>query len=169
MKLLGLLLAVTLAAATNLHAGAKKPPPVSIRFYGEAGREGGNFSEKVTLLGSGRQVFMASMPLVTEAEVRSFYPFPAKDGTSGAYLRLDDHGMRVLQQHTLANRSSYVLVFFNGRHLVDIFIDKPVRDDIAYIPSGLTASDIEFLDMAFPRYGHEDEKPAGKKKKAASE
>jgi hypothetical protein len=171
MKLLGLLLAVALAAAANAHAAAQKPPPVSIRFYGEAGREGGNFSEKANLLANGREVYMGSMPLVTEHEVRSFHVFPSprNDGTMAAYLRLDDHGTRLLQQHTQANRGSYILVFFNGRHLVDLYIGKAVRDDIAYIPSGLTQTDVEFLEMAFPRYGHEDEKPAGKKKKPASE
>jgi hypothetical protein len=165
MKPLALLLALLLAAVANVHAGAKKQPPVSIRFYGEAGAEGGNFSEKVTLLHSGRQTHMGSMPLLTEHEVRSFYPFTAKNGTMGAYLRLDDHGTRLLEQHTMSRRGSYLIVFFNGRHVVDLYVDKAVRDGIATIPSGLTPQDIEFLDMALPRYGHEDEKPAGRQKK----
>jgi len=171
MKSLGLLLAVFIATMANVHAAAKKPPPVSIRIYGEAGMEGGNFSEKVTLLNSGKETYMGSMELVSEHDVKSFYPFPAKDGTFGAYLRLDDHGARLLEQHTMANRSTYLIVFFNGRHLTDLYISKAVHDGIAYIPSGLTATDIEFLDVAFPRYGHEDEKPAGKKKpeKAAAQ
>jgi hypothetical protein len=158
-----LVLALCAVAILPLHAGAKKPPAVSIRFYGEAGSEGGNFSDKVTLLANGRETYMTAMPLITEREVKSFYPFPAKDGTMGTYLRLDDHGMRLLEQHTMSKRSTYLLVFFNGRHIVDLYVDKAVHDGIAIIPRGLTPTDIEFLDVTFPRYGHEDEKPAGKK------
>jgi hypothetical protein len=162
MKPFRLVLALCAVVILPLHAGAKKPPAVSVRFYGEAGAEGGNFSDKVTLLANGRETYMSAMPLITEHEIRSFYPFPAKDGTMGAYFRLDDHGLRTYEQHTMAKRGSYVLVFFNGRHMVDLYVNKAVHDGIATIPSGLSPTDIELLDVTFPRYGHEDQKPIGK-------
>ena len=167
MKALRLALVLCMAAAAALQAGAKKTPAVSIRYYGEAGSEGGNFSDKVTLQ-SGKQTYMSSMPLVTEREIKTFYPFPAKDGSMGAYFWLDAHGSRTFEQHTMANRGSYVLVFFNGRHVVDLYVDKAVHSGRVVIPGGLTQSDIELLDMTFPRYGHEGEKPAGKLKKPAA-
>ncbi|MGH8048974.1 MAG: hypothetical protein ACREKL_17165 [Chthoniobacterales bacterium] len=163
MKSVRLALALCVAVAATLHAGAKKPAPVSIRFYGEAGAEGGNFSDKVTLIQNGRETYMGSMPLITEREILTFSSFPAKDGTFGAYFWLDDHGTRLLEQHTMSRRGTYVIVFFNGTHLLDEYVDKPVHDGIATIPSGLTQKDIDLLDMTFPRFGHDGEKPALKR------
>jgi hypothetical protein len=162
MKSLRLVLALCLAVAATAQAGAKKQNAVTIRFYGEGGPEGGTFSEKITT-NAGHVTNMASMPLFTEREVLSYHPFAAKDGTMGAYFRLDDHGMRLLEQHTMSRRGSYIIVFFNGKHIVDLLVNKAVHDGIAVIPSGLTQHDIDLLEITFPPFGKEGEKPVKKK------
>ncbi len=162
--LLATSLLVALAGAAS--AGAKKQPPVTVRFHAQGGSEGGEFSQPVQLLQSGRSVTMQTMPLLTESEIKSFHPFAATDGsgTMGAYFRLDAHGVNLLSQHTMSRRGTYMMAFFNGRHVVDLYVDRGVKDGIAAIPSGLTAHDITLLDLTFPRFGHEGEKPAGLQK-----
>ncbi len=165
MKSLLLAATLALAAAGPVLAGAKKQSDVAIRFYAEGGAEGGQFSEKVELISPKRAVSMQSLPLLTEREIQSFHPFEARDGsgTMGAYFKLDAHGNSLLAQHTMAHRGTYLLAFFNGRHVIDLYVDRGVSDGIVSIPSGLTTYDIARLEIAFPRFGHEGEKPGRKK------
>ncbi len=153
-----LALALSLTTAASALAGAKKPAAVSIRFHPEAGAESGSFSQKVTLLQSGRETYMGEIPIVSDREIQSYQAFPARDGTYGAYFKLDDHGRNLLAQHTMSRRGSYVLVFFNGRHVIDLLVDRAVKDGIAVIPSGLTAHDVSLLEMTYPPIGREGEK-----------
>lgn len=163
-RLLQALILALAAATTGATAAAKKPSAVSIRFYPEAGAEGGEFSQKVTLLQTGRETYMGEIPLISDLEIQSYQSFPARDGTFGAYFKLDSHGTNLLAQHTMSRRGSYVIVFFNGRHVIDLYVNRPVQDGIAVIPSGLTAHDIGLLEITYPPIGHEGEKV---KKKAA--
>jgi hypothetical protein len=166
MKPVRILLALALlpAVAGLAHAGAKKQSAVNVRFYPEGGAEGGEFSQKVQLLNNpGRTTYMGEIPLISEREITAYYPFQARDGSFGTYFKLDSHGTNLLAQHTMSRRGSYVLVFFNGRHVVDLAVDRPVQDGIAVIPSGLTSNDIALLDMTFPVIGKESIKPSKKK------
>ncbi len=159
-----LALALVFAVAGFAHAGAKKQSAVNVRFYPEAGAEGGEFSQKVQLLNNpARTTYMGEIPLISERDITAYYPFQAGDGSFGTYFKLDDHGTNLLAQHTMSRRGSYVLVFFNGRHVVDLSVDRPVQDGIAVIPSGLTETDIALLDMTFSRIGQENVKPSKKK------
>jgi hypothetical protein len=170
MKFIRAAIAAVLAitAVGNAEAGAKKQSSAAVRFYAEGGAEGADFSQKVELLNSKRPVYMQSMPLITEREIKAFYPFPAQDGsgTFGAYFKLDSHGSSLLGQHTMSRRGSYLLAFFNGRHVTDLYIDRGVNDGIVSIPSGLSRNDLDLLEMAFPIIGQESVKP-GKKKKVS--
>jgi hypothetical protein len=161
-----LALALALGLASPGQAAAKKQSAVAVRFYAEGGAEGGDFSQPVELLNPKRQTFMQSMPLVTEREILSFYPFQARDnsGTFGASFRLDPHGTNLLSEHTMSRRGSYILAYFNGRHVVDLYVDRAVDDGVITIPSGLSANDISLLEISFPLMGHEKEKPAKKPK-----
>jgi hypothetical protein len=159
-----LALALPLAITSHVHAGAKKQSAVSIRFYPEGGAEGGEFSQKVDLINPHRSTYMGEIPLISEREIKAYYPFQAGDGSFGAYFKLDDHGTNLLAQHTMSRRGSYILVFFNGRHVVDLYVDKAVQDGIAVIPSGLTPADMELLSITFSVIGHEDIKPLKPKK-----
>jgi hypothetical protein len=139
------------------HAGAKKQSAASVRVYGQGGIEGQDFAQKVPLLNSSRTVYMQTMPLISERDIVAYYPFPARDnsGTYACYFKLDNHGADLLSQHTMANRDTYLLAFFNGRHIADIYIDRGVSDGILYIPTGLRAGDLELLSMTFPEIGNE--------------
>jgi len=161
-----LALALAFGLASPGQAAAKKQSAVAVRFYAEGGAEGGDFSQPVELLNPKRKTFMQSMPLVTEREILSFYPFQARDnsGTFGASFRLDAHGSNLLSEHTMSRRGSYILAYFNGRHVVDLYVDRGVTDGVITIPSGLSANDISLLEISFPLMGHEKEKPAKKPK-----
>lgn len=139
------------------HAGAKKQSAVSVRVYGQGGIEGEDFAQKVPLLNSSRTVYMQTLPLISERDIVAYYPFPARDnsGTYACYFKLDNHGSDLLSQHTMANRDTYLLAFFNGRHIADIYIDRGVSDGILYIPTGLREGDLELLSMTFPEIGNE--------------
>lgn len=166
MKPLLLAASLLLCAAGLATAGAKKQSTVAIRFHAQGGAEGGNFSEKVTLLKSGREVYMQSMPLISEQEIKAFYPFPAQDGsgTMGAYFKLDAHGNNLFTQHTMSRKGTYLLAFVNGRHVIDLYVNRTVNDGIIAIPSGLTQTDISRLELTLPVIGREGEKPGAKKK-----
>jgi len=153
-------------AADHAFAGAKKQSAVAVRFYGQGGGagEGSDFSQPVPLLGSGRTIYMQTMPLITEKEIVAYYAFPARDGSMGAYFKLDAHGSNLLGQHTMAHRSEYMLAFFNGRHVVDLHIDRGVTDGILSIPQGLTPTDVELLSITFPEIGKEHISPSQKRK-----
>ncbi len=157
-----------LAVAASAFAGAQKQSPVAIRFHSEGGAEGGSFSQPVELINPKRMTSMQSLPLVTEREIKSFYAYPAQNGsgTFGASFKLDAHGANLLSQHTMSRRGTFLLAYFNGRHVIDLYIDRGVTDGIISIPSGLSANDIALLEIAFPQMGHESEKPAKKKKPA---
>jgi hypothetical protein len=170
--LCALLVAVlALGAADSGLAGAKKQSAVAVRFYGQGGGagEGSDFSQPVRLLGSGATIYMQTMPLITEREVKAYYAFPAQDGTMGAYFKLDDHGRNLVAQHTMAHRGEYVIAFFNGRHVVDLRIDRGVSDGILCIPRGLTPADAELLSITFPEIGKEHISPSQKRKELERE
>jgi hypothetical protein len=166
------LAALAFGVADHAFAGAKKQSAVAVRFYGQGGGagEGSDFSQPVPLLGSGRTIYMQTMPLITEKEITAYYPFQARDGsgTMGAYFKLDAHGSNLLGQHTMAHRGEYMLAFFNGRHIIDLRIDRGVTDGIVSIPRGLTPTDVELLSITFPEIGHESVSPSQKKKELAA-
>ncbi len=64
----------------------------------------------------------------------------------------------------MAHRSEYMLAFFNGRHIVDMRIDRGVTDGILCIPQGLTPIDVELLSITFPEIGKEHVSPSQKRK-----
>ncbi len=154
-----LLLAAILGIA--LTGGAKKQPPIALRVYPESGEIGGQFSNPIQVLATGRASHMATMPLINESDIASVYPFPAPDGsgTYGAYFRLDSHGKNLLSQHTTSKRGTNLFVFINGRRITDLYVDRPVQDGLLSIPTGLTNLEADFLRYEWPPIGREGEKP----------
>ena len=145
-------LALVFAAALLCTGGAKKPV-IDLRIHGEGiAAEAPTFAFPATLL-NGREVYLSRMPLITQREVRSFYPFPAADGSEGVYLKLDNHGTGLLQQHTMERRGRTLVVLLNGRQVTNLLVDRPVTDGIVSIPRGLSPEDIALLRTAFPVIG----------------
>lgn len=85
------------------------------------------------------------MPWISEQDVTAFSPYPAQDGTYGALIQLDEHGRVVLDTLSIERRGSSLFVFINGRLITELNVDKRVADGKIYIPSGLTAADIELM------------------------
>ena len=94
---------------------------------------------------SGKDVAIQKMAWITEHDVMAFSPYPAPDGTFGALFQLDDHGRVVLDTLSVERRGRFLFVFINGRMITELQIDKRVSDGKIYVPSGLTAADIELM------------------------
>ena len=144
---------VLVFAAALLCTGGAKKPVIDLRIHGEGiAAEAPTFAFPATLL-NGREVYLSRMPLITQREVRSIYPFPAADGSEGVYLKLDNHGTGLLRQHTMERRGRTLVVLLNGRQVTNLLVDRPVTDGIVSIPRGLSPEDIALLRTAFPVIG----------------
>lgn len=146
---------VVCLAGVLLLGAAKKQPAFDLRIHGLGNAsEAPTFAFPASLL-DGTPVFLQRMPLITQREIRSVYPFQAADGTLGIYLQLDNHGSRLLQQHTMSRRGDRLVVLLNGRQISNLLVDQPISDGIISIPRGLSPDDIEFLTTVFPVVGEE--------------
>lgn len=145
------------AAALACLAGAKKPV-LDLRVHAEGTEaEAPTFAIPATLL-NGRPTFLQRMPLVTQSEIETIYPFAAADGSQGVYLKLGQHGSRLLQQHTMSQQGKLLVVMLNGRMVSNLLVDRPIADGIVCIPRALTQEDVTLLTSAFPVLGQESKK-----------
>jgi hypothetical protein len=134
---------------------AKKPPMVDVRIHSlGTAAEAPTFAIPATLL-NGTPVFLARMPLLTQREIKAIYPFVAADGSHGTYFKVDNHGSRLLHQHTMSERGETLVVLINGRQVSNLLVDRPIDDGIVSIPRGLSADDIALLTSVFPVIGQE--------------
>ena len=165
-------LALLLAQEPSLLAGGsdKKKDALTIRIHGEASPDDGEkFAVPVILL-DGRKTSLSIMPLLSEHDIKAVYPFKAADGSCGAYLRLNAHGTDLLTQYSIENmgRNKILAVMVNGRQAADLIVDKPVRDGIFVIPSGLTIVEDAKLATAYPEMGQENNPDQKKKRQPSS-
>ncbi len=146
---------LAVAALALLCLGGAKKPVVDLRIHAlGTAAEAPTFAIPATLL-NGTPVFLQRMPLVSQREIKAIYPFVAADGSHGTYLKVDNHGTRLLHQHTMSRRGELLVVLINGRQVSNLLVDRPIDDGIISIPRGLTADDIEFLATVFPVMGQE--------------
>lgn len=149
---------VLIFAAALLCTGGAKKPVIDLRIHGEGvAAEAPTFAFPANLL-DGRETFLSRMPLITQREVRSVYPFPAADGSAGVYLKLDNHGTGLLQQHTMERSGRTLVVLLNGRQVSNLLVDRPVTDGIVCIPRGLSPEEVELLRTVFPVMGESGSK-----------
>jgi hypothetical protein len=161
MTVTGLFPAQALAGGSN-----SKKDAFAIRIHGEGSPEDGEkFAVPIVLL-DGRKTTLSIMPLLNEHDIKAVYPFRAPDGSYGAYLRLDGHGSNLLTQYSIekSGRNSVLAVIVNGRQVIDVMVDKPIRDGIFCIPTGMTLLESAKMANSFPVMGQENS-PAQKKKK----
>jgi hypothetical protein len=111
------------------------------------------FSIPARATSSGKEVAIQKLAWITEHDVVGFSPYPAQDGTFGALFQLDDHGRVVLDTLSIEHRGSFLFVFINGRMITELQIDKRVSDGKIYVPSGLSAADIELMKKQWPSPG----------------
>ena len=133
-----LTVALTLAIAKQRHC--------TFRVHAQANPQDTDaFSMSARARSSGKDVAIQKLPWITERDVVAFAPYQAQDGTYGALFQLDEHGRVVLDTLSVERRAGFLFVFINGRLITELQIDKRVSDGKIYIPSGLTAADIEVM------------------------
>ena len=127
-------------------AGVAKQKHCSFRVHAQANpRDSEVFASSVHAQISGKEVAIEKMPWISERDVMAFAVYPAQGGTYGALIQLDEHGRVVLDTLSIEHRGSFLFVFINGRFITELQIDKRVSDGRIYIPSGLTAADIDLM------------------------
>ena len=134
--------------------GFAKKQVITVRFHVEANaRDCQPFAMPITFHNPERQGFMTQIPAVSERNIEAIFPFPAADGTSGCAFKLDNFGRTALEEMTISNRGTSVIAFVGtktGTHqVVDMVVDKVIRDGIISIPRGLTNLEIMALEMEF--------------------
>jgi len=158
MRLLLLLPALLVVLPLTLHAGQKKPPPVSIRLLAEGNeREGESFVTPVELTNPQKKIFVRKVPIISERDIRKFLPFPGRDGLAGAYLFLDAHGSDKLEQFTTSDRGKLAVIYVNGRVAAAMKVDSRVTDGILFVPGGILPNEIQLLQTKYPVMGRESE------------
>lgn len=135
-------------------AGAKKQPATSVRFYAEgSSQDSPVFGMAVNLHNPDRVAYISKIAAISERDVVGIFPFPATDGTAGCAFRLDEHGTISLDTLSVEKRGTTLVAMVNGRHVIDILVDKRVSDGVITIPRGLAAAEIDQLAKAFPVVG----------------
>jgi len=168
-RLFRLLTALLVFSPLAVHAGQKKPAPVSIRVFCEGNeKEGESFVTPVELTNPQKRVFLRKVPIVTERDFLAFYPFPGRDGMIGAYFRLDAHGSDKLDQFTTEDRGKLAVIMVNGRVAAALRVEDRVKDGILFVPGGILPNEVQLLETKYPVIGRESEfgkKPVPEKKK----
>ncbi|HEY5892649.1 MAG TPA: hypothetical protein VIT91_05400 [Chthoniobacterales bacterium] len=136
---------VALAGFFNV-AGSKKKPAVTVRFHVETSKENGApFTLHIPRADGQGDLWVSQIPAISEEDMESFLPFQASDGTFGAYFKLDPHGKLMIETLSMEARGKVLAIIVNGRHVIDLLIDRPIRDGLAVIPSGLTTQEVDLL------------------------
>ena len=135
-----------------------KKPSVTVRFYAEANaRDGEPFSKPITLHYPERQAYIERVPSISEQSIKAMYPFQATDGSWGAAFLLDPKGRIDLEAVSTERKGSSMVIFVvtpKGIHqVIDMIIDRPVRDGIITIPRGLTELEVAALTKEYPIMG----------------
>ena len=157
------LLLLTLALGSFAFA---KKSAITVRFHVEANeRDGQPFAMPVTFHNPARKGFMTQIPAISERNIAAIFPFRGDDGSWGCAFKLDNFGRTALEEMSLSNRGASVVAFIGtktGTHqVIDMIVDKVIRDGIISIPRGLTDMEIAALEKEYKVIGQ-----IGKKKKA---
>jgi len=143
MKTLCLLTLCLVFAVSN---GFGKQRHCTFRVHAQANPQDTEiFSTSARARSSGKDIAIEKIPWISEHDVAAFSPYPAQDGTYGALFQLDEHGRVVLDTLSVERRGGLLFVFINGRLITELQIDKRVSDGKIYIPSALTAGDIDLM------------------------
>ena len=117
-----------------------------LRIHAEANpQDTSTFSTSVRAKLSGKEVAIEKISRISEQDVLAFYPYDNGNGNYGALFQLDEHGRLTLDALSIERRGGFLFIFINGRAITELQIDKRVSDGKIYIPSGLTAADIQLM------------------------
>ena len=134
--------------------GMAKKPSVTVRFYAEANaRDTEAFSKPITLHNPEREAYIEKVPSISERSIKAMYPFQVLDGSWGACFKLDNKGRIDLEVLSTERKGSSMVIFVvtpKGIHqVVDVVIDRKVRDGVITIPRGLTELEIAALKKEY--------------------
>jgi hypothetical protein len=140
--------------AFTLIDGAAKERHCTFRVHAQANPQDSDvFSMPAQTTSSGKQIAIQRLAWITEHDVVACSPYPANDGTFGALFQLDEHGQVVLDTLSVEHRGSFLFIFINGRMVTPLQIDKRVSDGKIYVPSGLSATDVDLMKKRWPLRG----------------
>jgi hypothetical protein len=129
-----------------LAEGVAKQRHCTFRVHAQANPQDTEvFATSIGAQRSGKNITMEKMPWISEHDVMAFSSYPAQNGTYGALIQLDGHGRVVLDTLSVERRGRFLFVFINGRLITALQVDKRVSDGKIYVPSGLTAADIDLM------------------------
>ena len=167
-------LCLLLAGLVPFVLGMARKPEISVRFFAEANaQDTDKFATPIALKNPPRAAYIEKVSAVNEKMIKAIYPFQAKDGTWGCAFTLNDSGKMNLEVVSTEHRGSSIVVFVGtktGTHqVIDMLIDKPIRDGIVSIPSGLTELEIAAFTKEFPVLGQQKQKKSlfGRSRKPA--
>jgi hypothetical protein len=148
LRFLPVILALACMAMSRKHA-------TTIRFFAEANpHDTASFAAKINVGNPPRETYIEKIPSISEHNIKAFYPFKASDDSWGAYFQLDQKGRIDLEVVSTERRGSSLIAFVGtdkGVHqVIDMMIDKPIRDGIIAIPRGLTDGEIKALSKEYP-------------------
>jgi hypothetical protein len=137
---------IALCLLFALSDGVAKQRHCTFRVHSQANPQDTEvFTTAVGTQISGKNITIEKMPWISEHDVMAFFPYPAQNGTYGALIQLDEHGRVVLDTLSIERRGRFLFVFINARLITALQVDKRVSDGKIYIPSGLTAADIDLM------------------------
>lgn len=146
-------------------AGEQKSSPLTVRLHAEGSpSDGETFGTKIQLTNPAREITIGKVPIVTERDFVAFFPFPASDGSFGAYFRLDANGTNKLESHTTEFRDKMVVALIDGRVASAMLVDKKITDGLMIVPNGFAPREIALLQTKYPIIGKEKEFSTQKKK-----
>lgn len=151
------------AMVACLFLGMAKKPLITVRFYAEANKlDTDRFAKPFTFRNPPREGYVENVPTIHEKFIKAIYPFQARDGTWGCAFQLDGSGRINLEVVSTERRGTMLVAFIGtkgGVHqVVELLIDKPIRDGIISIPSGLTELEIAALTKQWPVLGQRKKK-----------
>jgi hypothetical protein len=159
------ILLLALAPLLFVAGAPNRKPKVTLRFHTEANAlDGDAFASPILLQNPARQAHIAKIPEFSERNVVAIYPFPATDGSMGCAFKLDRQGQIALNALSIERRGSSLVAFVNGRQVIDMLIDRPVKDNVVTIQRGLAPEEIALLEQEFHIVGEPHKKGRGKKK-----
>jgi len=135
--------------------GFAKKPKLSVRFHVEAlHNSGGKFTVPCKFHFPERQGYIEAIPFASDRNIQAIYPVTQPDGSIGCAFQLDPDGRLGLESISTDRRTASMVMFMStkqgGHQVIDLVLDKPIRDGIIYIPKGISPGEMDMLKKLYP-------------------
>jgi hypothetical protein len=135
--------------------GFAKKPKLTVRFHVETLQNaGGKFTAPCKFHFPEREGFIEAIPFASDRNIQAIYPVTQPDGSLGCAFQLDPDGRLGLESISTDRRTASMVVFMatkQGTHqVIDLVLDKPIRDGIIYIPKGISPGEMDLLKKQYP-------------------